>query len=660
MMRWRSPREIAFRARQEFQNVWLWMARPRLPAEPDFPCSLLPDPAACANAIRGTRTAAHIVACAEGILEHRFPVLGLEIETGPEIHWRRDEVNGQETGLSYFRRIPYLDLARAGDHKMIWELNRHQHLVLLSQAWLLSGRAEYLAEIRRQIESWVAANPFQRGINGTSALEVAFRALSWLWILHLTGQALDATLRRLLLEELYRHGLYLAWNLSYYFSPNTHLLGEAVALHALGILFRDVKGQTWESTGAALVAQQLDRQVRNDGSHFEQSTYYHVYALDMFLFHAVLAAPNEDYRRTLARMGECLDAWMGPARSLPLIGDDDGGRFFHPFGPKERFGLATLAACGTFLGRQEWIVDEEAYAEQGVWWLGPQRFDHMLVVSQTQASSHLFSDAGAALMIAGSAFCAVDAGPFGPLLAGHSHADTLSVVARHGGQELLIDPGTFTYVGDAHWRDVFRGTAAHNTIRIRGLDQADPGGPFCWRHTPTVEIRQWECHADADYLDAECRYRDCRHRRRVLFLKPDFLFILDEVHTSASPGQPYAVEQFWHPGRPVDAVAPGCFRIAGSAFLLLDFDDGGAELTEGEEYGWRSRAFGVKEPWPVILKKRECVHGGRFGAVLAFPGAPAPRTLIVKEEEDGIVRMILAGTMEETIVFAESGLPRRE
>ena len=136
---------------------------------------------------------------------------------------------------------------------VIWELNRHQHLILLGraykltgeahQAYKLTGEAHYASEISRQLESWMEANPFQEGINWTSALEVSIRALSWIWVLHLAGDELGDALRTRVGTELYRHGLYIANNLSYYFSPNTHLLGEAVALHALGLLFRD---ETWE------------------------------------------------------------------------------------------------------------------------------------------------------------------------------------------------------------------------------------------------------------------------------------------------------------------------------------------------------------------------------------------------------------------------------
>ena len=51
------------------------------------------------------------------------------------------------------------------------------------------------------------------------------------------------------------------------------------------------------------------------------------------------------------------------------------------------------------------------------------------------------------------------------------------------GTPVLLDCGTYLYVGAGEWRRYFRGTAAHNTIQIDKLDQATQTGPFQWnRH----------------------------------------------------------------------------------------------------------------------------------------------------------------------------------
>jgi hypothetical protein len=563
---------------------------PRLPPS-QTSIDLLPEPSAVVRSLRGSFYASEVERLANQVAENRLPLLGFEIATGPGIRWRRDYINGIETPAQYFRRVPYLDSKRAGDHKVIWELNRHQHLVLLAQAFVLTGRKDYVAVIERHLSGWFEQNPFQCGINWASALEVAFRALSWTWLLHIAGPQLTPELRERTLIGLYRHGLHLEYNLSTYFSRNTHLLGEAVALHALGRLFPQLpRSAVWERTGAEAVRRELDYQVLADGSHFESSSYYHVYALDLFLLHYVLAGRPPEYQPVLARMTEYLDALLGPAREVPLIGDDDGGRLFHPYGRHTQYGRATIATASVLLGRGDWYFAPEDLHPQCVWWVDGL---DVPTLRPPAPQSRLFSSCGVAVCAAPPVQVIVDAGTFGAGRGGHSHSDTLQIIVRRDEEELLIDPGTYTYVGDAEWRNRFRGSAAHNTVRIDGLDQAPAGGPFGWRGKPGVRVLDWDTSAAADCIDAECRYGSFVHRRRMLYLKPEVIYVLDTI--SSDDGHPHTVEQFWHLGYQCEPLGPHALAIGSGALLLFD-----GRYPAVVESGWRSRAFGTKEPAPVI------------------------------------------------------------
>jgi hypothetical protein len=394
-------------------------------------------------------------------------------------------------------------------------------------------------------------NPFLRGINWASALEVAFRAVSWARFWQLAGAHMPDDLRARFLTALYQHGRYLELNLSVYFSPNTHLLGEAVVLHALGVWFPAwPHAARWRATGARLVQESMQRQVRDDGSHFEQSLYYHVYALDFFLLHRSLAEVDAAYDDRLRRMVEFLSAVMGPARVLPLIGDDDGGRLSHPYGNRTLFGCETLAQCEKLFGP-----------------VGRPR------------ESRLHKDSGIAMMTAGDVHIVIKAGGFGEGSGGHSHSDVLSLVVWVGDHEVLIDPGTYTYVADAAERDRFRGSASHNTIRIDGLDQAIPSGPFRWLEKPEVRVTHWSSSRDADTLEATCAYAGFVHRRRIVFHKPGRLVIADTVE--GPPGD-HTVEQFWHLGSHMEARR---FRFSANAEM---------------QDGWRSRALASREKAPVL------------------------------------------------------------
>jgi hypothetical protein len=508
------------------------------------------------------------------------------------------------SGTSYFRRIPYLDFDRVGDHKSVWELNRHQHLVVLAQAFLLTEDARYLTEIGQQLDSWNIQNPWLRGINWASALEVAFRTLSWLWVDHLVGEALAPGGRKRLLLGLYRHGRYLEQNLSLYFSPNTHLLGEAVALHALGVTYPDwPEAGNWRRAGTTVVEQQLARQVRPDGSHFEQSTYYHLYAVDFFLLYGILQrkAGGElpaDYGRKVARMVEFLRAVTGPPAILTMLGDDDGGRVFHPYGPPRCFASGTLATAAQLGAGPTFTPDEPDLHEQALWWVGAWEAPQIVTPAEEARpfSSKHFPDAGLVVLVSDALYIVFDAGPFGSGSAGHSHSDTLSLVIRAGTKEILADSGTYTYMADPAWRARFRGSEAHNTIRIDGLDQARPAGPFRWGDPPAVVLGKLSLTEAQDVVEAECRFHGFSHRRRLLFEKPDRLVINDDL---IGPQGEYLVEQFWHPGADLCAVDSHTFLIAGEVVLTLD-----QSLEVRSEEGWTAPVYGHRVPAPVLVGTR--------------------------------------------------------
>lgn len=616
----RSPQEIYFRLRQELGNLAMFLFPPGAAgarhARSGLQLGLLPDAAVAAAALRETTYAAEVERIAGQILRHRFPILGVTVDTGPVIDWRRDYLHRVSTGTPYFRRSPYLDFSRAGDHKAIWELNRHQHLTLLAQAFLLTGRREYLDEAFRQIESWLEANPFLRGINWASALEVGFRALSWAWLWHMAGSEMPEALRERFLTALYRHARFLELNVSVYFSPNTHLLGEAVALHALGVLFPAFPhAARWAETGGRIVERQLERQVSGDGSHFEQSAYYHVYALDFFLLYRLLAIPPATYDARLVSMAEYLDALLGVSGYLPLIGDDDGGRLFHPYGERAWFGRATMATCSVLFNRPEWLRGSEHLYEQAAWWLGTEVLSARTAPPAPRVS-RFFSDAGVAVMAAGDIQLVIKAGPFGVGSAGHSHSDVLSLTARAGSREILIDSGTFTYVADPAERDRFRGSAAHNTVRIDGRDQAVPGGPFRWNHKPSVTVGQWTTSSERDCLDATCAYAGFTHRRRIVFVKPATVIVLDTV--DGPPGD-HTLEQFWHLDSAADAA-----RFSFSA---------PAEVVDA----WRSRALCSREPATALCITVRGPLPAHVAAVLDLSESPASGPLEIRTEGDAIL-----------------------
>src|SRR5207237_10703777 len=115
------------------------------------------------------------------------------------------------------------------------------------------------------------------------------------------------------------------------------------------------------------------RQVLSDGLHFEQSTYYHVYALDLFLHAAVLASLNNvpippEFDRTLEKMLDAL-CLLGRAGMPPRLGDDEGGRLFDQGRKRGEHLLDPLATGAVLFGRGDFKSVAGELREETLWLL---------------------------------------------------------------------------------------------------------------------------------------------------------------------------------------------------------------------------------------------------------------------------------------------------
>src|SRR5262249_34900791 len=143
------------------------------------------------------------------------------------------------------------------------------------------------------IRRWRAANPVGLGINWASSLEVSFRLIAWCWALVLfrDARALSAELFLEVLGGIDAHARQVERHLSRYFSPNTHLTGEALGLVYAGTLFAELAGASrWRALGEDILVAESERQVLGDGVHFERATCYQRYTAEIYLHFVLLAA----------------------------------------------------------------------------------------------------------------------------------------------------------------------------------------------------------------------------------------------------------------------------------------------------------------------------------------------------------------------------------
>lgn len=495
-----------------------------------------------ASTVRARFAPDEAISRAEAVLEGRYDLLGYrDLRVPSPLDWHADPVHSRRAPLTFWQSVPYLDPA-CGDHKVTWELNRHQHFLVLGRAYALTGDERFYREFVSQLTGWISANPPLLGTNWASMLELAFRSLSWIWALHFFAGAVsdDDTEPWTvdLLMALDRQLNHVEQNLSRYFSPNTHLTGEALALYVAGRSLPELAASgARQRVGRDILLEEAQRQVRADGMHAELSAHYHRYSTDFYLLALDVAHVTGDQRETplreaAARQARALRVLADDTGRLPLLGDDDGGQLFPICGRPPADCTDTLATAAVLLDDPTLalgVVPEETY------WRCGGRFDLESVRAVPPTPSAALDASGYYISRnVGGDHLVFDCGPHGFLNGGHAHADALAVVLTIRGRPFLVDPGTATYTMDPRRRDRFRSSAMHNTVMVNGRTQSEPAGPFHWRTRTDARCTKWQTTPHRDYVSGRHGgYAPIIHTREVLSLHGTGWIIVDHLEGAA-------------------------------------------------------------------------------------------------------------------------------
>ena len=555
------------------------------------------------------------------------------VAAGPD--WQFDPVHGCRPPRLFWSTVPFL-AAESGDHKIIWELNRHQHWLTLGRAWWLTGDARYRERFIAELGSWVRENPPLTGVNWASMLELAFRSISWLWAIQFFAADADDDREPWLVDLLLaldRQLTHVEQNLSYYFSPNTHLLGEALALYVAGHALPELAAsERRASTGRAILITEIDRQIGGDGGHCERSTHYHRYTLDFYAMALVVARLAGDASAearladAVARLGAAARLLADDSGRVPHIGDDDGGALLPMTGRPVDDLRDSLAIAAALVHRPELQIGD---TPEEAMWMGQSAIPNQSAIRNPQsamASSALPDTGYFVSRSAAGHHLVIDGGPHGYQNGGHAHADALSLTLSLRGTPLLIDPGTGCYTTDPALRDRLRSTALHNTLTLDDRPQSVPRGPFHWSSVANSRVNAWRTHERFDFFDgAHDGYGPITHRRRVFALHGDLVVVADLVDGAGA----HHAAVHWHldPGWTVDlrgrratltqtdrSVPPVGFAVPQGMVESLS-----ADAESG--LGWHSPVYGHVEPATTLRVTHD--GGAPFWMVSVFDLDPA-------------------------------------
>ena len=317
------------------------------------------------------------------------------------------------------------------------------------------------------------------------------------------------------------HAHYVARYLSFYFSPNTHLTGEALGLFYAGTLFSEFKDASrWRRLGARVLTAESRSQICADGVHFERSTCYHRYTVETYQQFLLLAARNRvpvpaDLGDHVRRMVDFMLAVRRPDGALPEIGDADGGRLLPVVERGQCDPRGAFAVAAAMFGRGDFAEAAEGMTPEVPWLMGAEGVRAFAAATPSKPAgvlSRMFPSGGYAVMRTGWERDAhqmiVDVGPLGcSFSAGHGHADLLSIQCSAFGEPVLVDAGTYCYTPETEWRNYLP--------RHGGAQHGDDRRPRPGRDRGPLRLARTSARPRARVAQ-QCRVRFCRRQPQRL------------------------------------------------------------------------------------------------------------------------------------------------
>jgi uncharacterized heparinase superfamily protein len=495
-----------------------------------------------------------IVRDAGDVISHKITLFEKQFALGSQINWHRDPTTGTEWPRRHFTRTPIV-IGGGSDVKYVWELSRFHHMVTLGQAFAVTGDDRYTAEFLTQLESWREQNPPRFGVNWTVAMEAAVRSVNLVAALDLfrASPLLDHNEIGLILRMLLSHGRFIRSHLEFsYSTTSNHYLSDLIGLAVIGMSLPELaESEQWINFSVPRLLAEMNKQILPDGVDYELSTAYHRFVLEIFitLFSLMtrrgfdLPAP---YWERLKAMFDFVRHYLKPDGTAPLLGDSDDGRLirFQSRSAVDHSYLMSIAAVmfndPAFRGPDE--IDPEA-----AWWFGhrgKEIYDHCRIeYAGTQSKG--FTESQIFIQRSGPLYAIIDCGDNGVKGRGsHAHSDSLSLEVFAYGRTLLRDPGTFVYTGSAQWRNRFRSTLYHSTVRVDEKDicQLSEDSLFALGNNAKTKVGLWEVTDGRDILDAVhdgyLRLNDpLEHRRKIQFEKPGEYWIIEDFFESPEAGK---------------------------------------------------------------------------------------------------------------------------
>ncbi len=373
------------------------------------------------------------------------------------------------------------------DIKVPWELSRFQHIFMLGKAYQINQDNKYADAFQNQISDWIEQNPYMTGVNWVCPMDVAIRAINWIWGFYFFKDTPNISnafwIKFINILHLHLHYLEFNWETSD--KPNNHYISDLVGYLYLCEFFKiknaHINNAYANNTSIGKkknrcikkILEQFFHQIQPDGTCYEGTTGYHKLDTELFLHFKLICnatqnsnsncktkqakngptgLPTEFLSRFYKMIGflqACSDLSGSDLSGSDLSGSDESENFV-TIGDNDSGKILTgIETPSTKRIRNQHDIlppGQQIDAKQKSW---VQNFPDFGLICIRNECLHV-------------TFRLPKFNQNQP--SGHFHYDQLAVTLSINGTPILIDPGSYVYTANSCWRNLMRGAKSHNTF----------------------------------------------------------------------------------------------------------------------------------------------------------------------------------------------------
>uniref|UniRef100_UPI0005593524 alginate lyase family protein n=1 Tax=Exiguobacterium alkaliphilum TaxID=1428684 RepID=UPI0005593524 len=390
--------------------------------------------------------------------------------------WKKDLSSGKVYPDKFYKRIKVVDLKDNSDVKYVWEQSRLQHIPTLGRAYFFKKDPVYLKYFIDELMDWIEQNPYKKGVNWTSAMEVAIRSLNIITglIYFNNYNCLPNKEKKIIEKSLYEHGEFIYGNLE---NSNgitgNHYMSNIMGLIWISLYFdrEDSKVSKWISLGISEFKKEIKTQYFDDGSNYEGAPAYHKLTSEMVFLTMIMLKENnmnldDSYWHDMKMNINYLISMTKDDGLLPLFGDNDSGRiliFSDYFSMDKHLTSKIITPYYYELGLRISPCRKYFYKDE-------ENNESRIYFSD---SINNFFEKGGYYNLKCNDFCIyIRCGQlsFGGLGV-HSHNDQLSFELTYRGKNFFVDAGTYHYTKNVQMRSKDKTTSVHNTLFLKEDDK---------------------------------------------------------------------------------------------------------------------------------------------------------------------------------------------